>query len=91
MAEIPALKEVYSSFDRDKVEFIGIAVSQKPELLKPFLEKRGIAWPQIVSDAIADQYKVTYFPTTFLIGPDGRIIAKDLRAEELYLKLKELL
>jgi thiol-disulfide isomerase/thioredoxin len=91
IAELPALKKLYSSTKRDKIEFIGIAVDQKPELLESFLKKQNITWPQIISNDIADMYKVTYMPTTFLIGPDGRIIAKDLKGEDLHKKLEELL
>jgi hypothetical protein len=36
-------------------------------------------------------YKVTSIPANFLIGPDGKIIAKNLRGDDLENKLQEVL
>jgi len=42
-------------------------------------------------DAIAtSRFAVTALPTTFLIGPDGTIVAKNLRGKELEAYLAKL-
>ncbi|WP_310503323.1 thiol:disulfide interchange protein [Mucilaginibacter sp. X4EP1] len=41
-------------------------------------------------NAVADQYTVESIPQNFLVGPDGKIIAKDLRGDDLENKLAEL-
>ncbi|MFN4316269.1 MAG: redoxin domain-containing protein [Chitinophagaceae bacterium] len=43
------------------------------------------------NNEVAQQYKVQSIPQNFLIGPDGKIIAKNLRGAELGNKLCELL
>jgi peroxiredoxin len=46
---------------------------------------------QFWSNAVALKYKVQSIPKNFLIGPDGKIVAKDLRGPDLESKLCELL
>lgn len=58
------------------------------------IEKHGIAWPQIISDdfnKIKENYGIIRYPTTFLINPEGIIIAKDLRGNELEAKIESLI
>lgn len=42
------------------------------------------------ANAIAKQYNINGIPASFLIDPQGKIIAKDLRGEELDKKLEEV-
>ena len=46
---------------------------------------------QFWSNEVAQQYKVQSIPQNFLIGPDGKILAKNLRGPGLEAKLCELL
>ena len=78
--------EVYSvSLDRDKASWVKA------------IEADGLIWPNHVSDLGywqskgAKIYGVSSIPATFLIGKDGRIIAKNLRGAVLENTLKELL
>lgn len=43
------------------------------------------------SNSVAVQYKIQSIPQNFLIGPDGKIVAKNLRGQDLENKLCELL
>jgi len=38
-----------------------------------------VQWNQILSNEIPDQYRITGYPTSYLIDPDGIIVAKNLR------------
>jgi hypothetical protein len=40
---------------------------------------------------VAQKYKVEAIPQNFLLDPAGKVIAKDLRGEELLAKLGQLL
>lgn len=78
--------DVFSvSLDRDKASWIKA------------IQDDGLVWPNHVSDLkywssqAAAIYGVTSIPATFLIGKDGRIIAKNLRGEALGKALEELL
>lgn len=58
------------------------------------ISKYGITWPQIISDdsnKIKEKYEIIKYPSTFLISPEGTIIAKDLRGKELETKIENLL
>jgi peroxiredoxin len=78
--------EVFSvSLDKDKASWIKA------------IQDDGLVWPNHVSDLkywssqAAAIYGVSSIPATFLIGKDGRIIAKNLRGEALGKALEELL
>jgi thioredoxin-related protein len=43
------------------------------------------------SNEVAQKYKVESIPQNFLVDPNGKIIAKNLRGEELLRTLKQLL
>lgn len=59
------------------------------------IKKDGLEWTQ-VSDLkywyndVAKLYDVRAVPQNYLIGPDGKIIAKNLRGEALLRKLEEV-
>ncbi|RYD74896.1 MAG: TlpA family protein disulfide reductase, partial [Sphingobacteriales bacterium] len=79
----------YKKLDSNKIAFLGIAVDDK-EQLKKYIEKEKILWPQILSNEenkIKDIYNIDSYPTTLLIDPNGKIIAKNLRGEDLAKKL----
>ena len=90
--DMPVLKRLYQDVDKTRFEFIGI-VADSPDKLGQFIKKKGIRWPQILSDTsnqLIDIYGVTGFPTSVLIDPNGMVIARNLRGEELADTLKEL-
>ena len=65
-------------------EFVQARSSQGPSL--DFARKNGIHWIQgFLGDGSASpvpaQYGVEGIPEIFLIGPDGKILARDLRGE----------
>lgn len=91
--ELPSLPEIYKNVDKNKVEFIGIAGEQSPTQLTKFLQKRPLPWPQIVSDSsnrLIETYNISAYPTNVLVGPDGRVVAKNLHGDRLKTKLEEL-
>ncbi len=93
VAEIPELQSIYKGIDKQQVEFIGIAGNQAPDLLEKFLKKRPLAWPQIISDnenRLIETYNISSFPTNVLVGPDGRVVARNLHGKALERKLAEV-
>lgn len=91
--EIPNLKTLYNKTDKSKFEIIGIVGDNRIQVLEQFANKHGITWPQIIDDSnkIKGKYGVIAYPTTFLIDPEGKIIAKDLRGKELETKIDSLI
>jgi peroxiredoxin len=87
--EIPNLIKVYNKFSRDELIVVGLA-KDKAASLAAYIKEKKIPYPNaLVSEKIIKEYGVSAFPTTFLIGPEGIIIAKNLRGEDLAEKIKE--
>ncbi|HIR83154.1 MAG TPA: TlpA family protein disulfide reductase [Candidatus Cryptobacteroides pullicola] len=93
--EFPVLRQLYDSTDRDDFEIIGIIYPGREDQIREIISAYGIGWPQIMSDKdtndITGRYGISYFPTTYLIGPDGVIIEKDIRGQAIVDKVLSLL
>ncbi|WP_371924148.1 peroxiredoxin family protein [Flavobacterium sp. HSC-32F16] len=76
-------------------EILGISLDKKKEPWLNAIEKDGLKWIHVSdlkgwqSQAVYD-YGIKGVPANFLIGPDGKIVAKNLRDEALKSKLKEI-
>ena len=84
--ELPEIKKVYDQVDRSKIEFIGIIGEDKPERIAKIISNSGLNWRLIEANTdniIFNKYKVSSFPTTLLIDPNGIIIKSGFRSEEL--------
>jgi hypothetical protein len=76
---------------------IGVSLDQasgKDSWLKAIHDDH-LTWTQVSDlkswkNEVAQLYLVEAIPQNFLIGPDGKIIAKDIRGDDLLNKLKEL-
>ncbi len=100
--ELPYQKYAYTKFQTRGFEILGMNNDPEPQLIKPLLEKNGLTWPQATMDSIKSlemRYRIHLFPTTLLLGPDGKVISlnqqrKDqpqLRGEDLVKSLDKLL
>jgi thioredoxin-related protein len=63
---------------------------------KDAIEKDKLTWIQVSNlkfweEPIAAQYNVQSIPATFILDATGKIVAKDLRGNELRAKIIELL
>ena len=94
-AEMPNVKAVYDKFHSQGFEIIGVSLDTKAEAWKQAISELGMTWPQI-SDLKgwecegAATYGVQAIPATVLVK-DGKIVARDLRGDELAAKVEELL
>ena len=87
---MPAIKEIQKTFGDDRrFQLIGVSCDQTAEAAERFIEQNGLVWVHgFAGNLLADVnagtvYKVRAIPATFLIGPDGRILAKNLRGADL--------
>jgi peroxiredoxin len=68
--------------------------ASKPNTLTDAIERHAITWPQILSDdanRIKETYGISGYPTTFLINPEGIVIAKNLEGNKLEEKILSLI
>jgi len=95
--ENPNVKEAYAKYKSKGFEVLGVSLDKeeaKAAWLKAIADDK-LTWTQVSdlrswNNEAAVLYSVKAIPTNFLIDPQGKIIAKDLRGEELQLKLKEI-
>lgn len=92
--EIPNLKKLYEKTDREKFEIVGLVGDTPSGVLKKMIEKESISWTQILStdsNRIKEAFGITGYPTTFLVNPEGVIVAKNLRGKKLEEKVLALI
>jgi thiol-disulfide isomerase/thioredoxin len=85
VAELPTLKKVYAQIDPKKVEFLGVAKDDQESLTK-MIRKESIPWHQILCEkdlTLIREYNIQAYPTSFLINPEGKIVAKNIPTEKL--------
>ena len=83
----------YEKTDREKFEIVGVVGDSPLDALMKIIETDSITWSQILStdsNKIKEEYGIKGYLTTFLIDPEGVIIAKDLRGLELEMKVMKL-
>ena len=96
IAEMPGIKRAYDTYGRDgRFTVIGISLDDEESAVKRFLAKRDIPWSLAVlgpaeQNPVAKAYNVSQIPATFLIGPDGKVMAKNLRGRALARELQKL-
>jgi len=96
--ENPNVVKAYTKFKDKNFTIIGVSLD-KPDGKSAWLaaiQNDNLYWTQVSdlkfwNNEVAALYKVTSIPANFLIGPDGKIIAKNLRGDDLENKLQEVL
>ena len=88
-AELPNVINTYKKHHGEGFEIIGVSLDSDENKLDTFLKQTdGMTWPQYFdgqgwSNKLAVKYGVESIPFAVLIGPDGKIIGRELRGEEL--------
>ncbi len=88
-AELPNVIATYKKHHGEGFEIIGVSLDSDRAKLDEFLKKTdGMTWPQYFDgegwgNKLAGKYGVESIPFAVLVGPDGKIIGKELRGEEL--------
>lgn len=96
MGEVPHLKKTYEAFHDKGFEIYGISFDKDRDNWLGAIEKNGMNWIHVselnrFDNQAAKDYAVQAIPSNFLIDGQGTIVAKNLRGEELYEKVAELL
>jgi thiol-disulfide isomerase/thioredoxin/Holliday junction resolvase RusA-like endonuclease len=88
--EIPNIIEMRKMISADELEIIGLTYRDKEETAKKFILSNGINYTNaLATDKIISDYGIRSYPTTFLIDKEGKIIAKNLRGENLVNLVKD--
>ncbi len=90
--EIPNLIAAYNKYKDKGLQVLGVASWDKPDDTKKAIQEEQIPYPQIInSQQIAtDVYGISGIPEIILIAPDGTVLARGLRGENIEKKLAEI-
>ena len=71
--ETPDLVAAHKQLAGDDVAFVSVDSTERPALVKAFAAAKNINWTQAVDSdrSFVKAYDVRYFPTTYVIDPDG--------------------
>lgn len=91
--ESPVIADVYKKYKGDKFEVLGVAVWDQRDATLRAMEEDGTTWPQILDAQTipTELYGIQGIPHIVLFGPDGTIIARDLRGDNLREKVAEVM
>jgi peroxiredoxin len=94
--EIPNLKKAYQKYHDKGFEILSISLDHEKESWLNGIEKHELNWLnvsdlKVFGSPFVKQLAVAYVPHTFLLDPNGVIIAVDLREDALENKLAEVM
>ncbi len=88
-AEIPNLQKVYEKYYGDEFDMLSVAVWDKTEASLKAAEELGMTWNHIVNagNVPTDLYGIQGIPHIILFGPDGTILKRNLRGNDIDLEI----
>ena len=93
-AAFPDMKDIYAKYKDKNFEILGISTDATKAPWLNALNQFKNPWLQIWDDkGVVDQFAVSAYPTSFLIGPDGKILIKEVgfnKEGEIVKKLEEV-
>ncbi|MGN6416240.1 MAG: thioredoxin-like domain-containing protein [Pseudobacter sp.] len=94
-AENPNVLKAYNKFKDRRFEILAVSLDNNKERWLSAINQDGMPWIHVSDlkgwkNEVAVQYDIRSIPQNLLIGPDGVIIAKNLRGETLEEKLNEI-
>jgi len=95
-AENPNVLANYQQFKDKNFTILGVSLDRAKDPWVQAIAADKLTWTQVSDlkfwqNEVAVKYRIQSIPQNFLIGPDGKIVAKNLRGEALKAKLCELL
>ena len=91
-AEIPNLIAAYNKYKGKGLQLVGVAVKDKPAHSEATIKEMHIPYPQIINAQMVpyEAYQLNGIPHIILFAPDGTIVARGLRGEDIDKKLAEI-
>ncbi len=94
--ENPNVVKVYAEFHKKGFDVFGVSLDQKKEPWVKAIADDKLTWTHVSdlqywNNAAAKLYAVNSIPANFLLDETGKIIGKNLRGDDLYNKVNEVL
>ncbi|TNJ41200.1 TlpA family protein disulfide reductase [Tamlana fucoidanivorans] len=95
---IPELKKINSEYSNDKFVLVSVAYDSDPKKVTDFISRENMNWEHLFvnqnqedKNSLIEKLKISSYPSTILIAPDGKIIARNKTMNELEEILKNAL
>lgn len=93
--ENPNVVKLYNEYKDQGFEVFGVSLDRTKEAWVKAIEEDKLTWTHVsdlkyFNSEAAAIYQINAIPATYMLDPEGRIIAKDLRGASLVNKLKEI-
>jgi peroxiredoxin len=94
--ENPNVVKAFNKFKSKNFTILSVSLDDDKARWTRAINQDGLAWTHVSdlhgwSNEVAVQYNIRSIPANFLVDPQGRIIARNLRGEALEAKLSEIL
>ena len=87
-AENPNVVKVYNEFKNKNFTVLGVSLDQDKAKWLDAIKKDGLTWTHVSdlkywNNAVAVQFGIQSIPASFMIDPNGVIVGRDLRGDDL--------
>lgn len=94
--KVPSLKQLYTKYNSQGLEIIGISVDKTPQDISRFHRQMGMDWESIFDggnrgNQLASKFGINGIPQTFLIDQKGILVGDNLSSYQLDEKISSLL
>jgi len=89
VAETPHIRAAYEAFAKDdRFAMLALSLDRTPAGAATYTKQNTMIWPQGFlpggfDDSVTQAFAVHGIPSIWLIGPDGKVLAKDLRGDAI--------
>ncbi|AHC14522.1 TlpA family protein disulfide reductase [Salinispira pacifica] len=75
--EMPSMNDLYADLKNEDFVLLAVNQQEEPSVVSDFVDKEGYDFPILMdrNGRTSYQYGVRGIPTTYIIGPDGNVIA----------------
>ena len=94
--ENPNVVATYNKFKNKNFTVLGVSLDRAKEPWLKAIKDDNLTWTHVSDlkfwdNEVARKYKIQEIPKNYLISPEGKIIARDLRGPDLAARLSELI
>ena len=94
-AENPHLLKAYNQLKDKKFEIVGVSLDETKAAWEKAIKHDGMPWIQIgdlkgFKSDVAIRFGITAIPQNFLLNPEGVVVAKNLRGEDVNEQIRRL-
>ena len=92
---MPNVVAAYDKYHQKGFDIVGISFDNSKEAWVKAIDELKMPWAHISDlkgweNAASDIYNIKAIPANLLIDPEGKIVARDLRGDDLQAKLAEI-